>query len=159
MSGSTFTQGNANAGGGAYDLVLTGGSLAFTGTGAGTWDLLNGIGLSGNTVAGQTVKVMGTTVNNSAANLAANMTNGGALIVTTTGGGYGALFGGQTITNTGTITYGPSAGGSLYLRNYITNNRVRRGERDSWDHRHPGLGDDAYQQRHCLDRRRRRPER
>jgi hypothetical protein len=121
-NGVTFNQGGTTVTGGP--VTLYGSNLAMVGAGAGSFSLQANNNLSGNTVAGQTVTVQGSTSGgNSTTTVVGNVTNGGTLAMDATGGQYALIGGSGTLTNNGTFkTLQGGAGGTRYVRINLTNN-------------------------------------
>ena len=125
LSNTTYTQKTATVTG--NPIVVSGGAISYTGTGASTVIARSSVNLSGNISTGQTLQLQGDCAVNTSVIAQASFTNTGTIIMTNAGCGSYALLGpattGLTLTNTGTIKIlaGTTAASPRYLRMPTTN--------------------------------------
>jgi fibronectin-binding autotransporter adhesin len=122
-SGTAFTEGTGNTSG-TLPVVIEGGSLDYTGTGASTI-AQRGAGntLAGSSSTGQALLIENN-VNQTASTTATNFANGGSITLTDAPGSNGqtvTLISSGTLTNTGTITTEDDQGGTRALQGNVVN--------------------------------------
>ncbi len=86
VSNGTYTQGGGTTSG--NPILVTAGTVNYTGTGVSTIVARGGITLNGTIAAGQSLVVQGTNSVNTQVTLGGDVTNSGSLTLMSTGGGY-----------------------------------------------------------------------
>ncbi|MFN8025837.1 MAG: Ig-like domain repeat protein [Acidimicrobiia bacterium] len=123
VSSGTTTVGNGATSG--NPLLVTGGNLQFTGTGAAAVTVVGGANLTGTIPVGASLTVSGTSSQNTTVTLQGNVVNNGTIVETSTGGGFAAINGnGNTLTNNGLFSVVAGAGGTRFLSGAMVNNGV-----------------------------------
>ncbi|MFN8025838.1 MAG: hypothetical protein U0W40_05605 [Acidimicrobiia bacterium] len=112
-SGST-TIGNGSSSGNV--IVVTGGSLAFSGPGATSVLVIGGANLTGTIPAGQVLTVSGTNAQNTTVSLQGNVVNNGTIVETSTGGGFANIeLNSFSLTNNGSFLVQAGSGGTRFV--------------------------------------------